>query len=310
MKGPDRDKPGGIGWYTSLSQEKGLEPRCPFANLDRCPKYFHSLEELDYAQEGLEQRRRPILSQDDVNRLWDKWKHTDVWTTAKLHQPSIGMTGVGEPIEDEDRRPVYKEYKPTGSTNFCPEVSFDYFGFFASAAQRALDADEGANDDWKTGWSAVTPIHYSECPLYSLLPAKGLESEETEAQREAARSIKPSKDSKQPDRPSAGDTSTSTQTQDSEKPTGPKRGPKPPVETYHKIAGVVGQCPGDWKSTPNLEKICKLLDNENLPPSKVWANWKPSARSWARALSYHPDRVIKAIEHRLKLAGKYSSPAE
>ena len=198
MKNPDRDKPGGIDGYTSLSQEKGLEPRCPFASADRCPKYFLSLGALNSVPERLERKRTPILYADDIRRGYDKWRDTDVWTTAQLHHPSIGMTGVGSPIEGEDGRPIWEEEKPTGSTNFCPEVSFDYFGFFASEAQRALDADEGANDDWKTGWSAVTPIHYSECPLYSLLPAKGLESEETEAQRAAARSITPSKGSKKP----------------------------------------------------------------------------------------------------------------
>ena len=205
MKDPDRDKPGGIGWYTSLSHEKGLPPRCPFASADRCPKYFHSLEELNYVQQRLEPRRRLILSQDDDRRLWDKLKHTDVWTTAKLHQPSIRMTGVGEPIDVEDGRPIWEEEKPTGSTNFCPEVSFDYFGFFANEAQRALDADKGANDHWMTGWSAVTPTHYSECPLYSLLPAETSRVVETEAQRETARSAVPSKGSKEPSKLSSKD---------------------------------------------------------------------------------------------------------
>lgn len=64
---------------------------------------------------------------------------------------------------------------------FCPEVSYDRFGWFASHLACHVDkldvdvahtrlAKEGAEPgDWRWTWALVTPLHYSECPLYSPL---------------------------------------------------------------------------------------------------------------------------------------------
>ena len=71
--------------------------------------------------------------------------------------------------------------KPSLFSNFCPEVSFDTFGWFASnlaSYADEIDADfahrrlakEGASvQDWRWAWSQATPTHYTECPLYSPL---------------------------------------------------------------------------------------------------------------------------------------------
>ena len=74
-----------------------------------------------------------------------------------------------------------REGDPSHFSNFCPEVSFNRFGWFAShlsyyadeidvgVAHRNL-ADEGATThDWRWAFSLVTSMHYSECPLYSPL---------------------------------------------------------------------------------------------------------------------------------------------
>ncbi|SRR6266566_639332 len=65
--------------------------------------------------------------------------------------------------------------------NFCPEVSFERFGFFASHlsayadetdrdnAHRSLGKAGAGAKDWRWTWASVVPLHYSECPIYSPL---------------------------------------------------------------------------------------------------------------------------------------------
>ncbi len=71
--------------------------------------------------------------------------------------------------------------EPRHFHKFCPEVSFDRFGWFAShlayhvdeidvdVAHRNLEAEGAHRGDWRWTWALVTPLHYSECPLYSPL---------------------------------------------------------------------------------------------------------------------------------------------
>ena len=65
--------------------------------------------------------------------------------------------------------------------NFCPEVACDVFGLFASelhhyadeidsnAATAQLSKNGASANDWRWQWSHITPLHYSECRLYSQL---------------------------------------------------------------------------------------------------------------------------------------------
>jgi hypothetical protein len=38
-----------IEWYLRISKERGVTPRCPFATVERCPRYYDSLSLLGEA---------------------------------------------------------------------------------------------------------------------------------------------------------------------------------------------------------------------------------------------------------------------
>lgn len=151
-----------IDWYSSVSLQKSIPPRCPYANVDRCPRYYESLSLLGSA--GI----MTALQQSEEKRLLKKWKNSEHWPKVNEHASAI--------------------WGPRDSksfSNFCPEVAFDVFGLFASELHRYADeididfahkrlGKKGAPaTDWRWQWENITPLHYSECRLYSLLGSIG-----------------------------------------------------------------------------------------------------------------------------------------
>jgi hypothetical protein len=92
-----------------------------------------------------------------------------LWPTTREQETSVSH------VDDEAR----------GFTNFCPEVSFDRFGYFASylhhyademdldIAHRRLAQSGAPPNHWAWAWSTVTATHYTECPVYSVLIGGG-----------------------------------------------------------------------------------------------------------------------------------------
>lgn len=147
-----------LDWYASLSAAKGMPPRCPFASVHRCPRFYQSLSLLSKCGST------DIEAAED-EALFKKWSGSDLWPATKEQ-----ATAIMGPAEE-----------PRHFKNFCPEVSFERFGLFAielSAYPDELDRDNahrslgkhGAGpEDWRWAWAHVLPLHYSECPLYSPL---------------------------------------------------------------------------------------------------------------------------------------------
>jgi hypothetical protein len=145
-------------WYTRISRDKGVRPRCPFASVRRCPRFYQSLSLLGGAGST------KIEPKED-QRLQGKWGKSDLWPTTSEQATSI----MGEPG------------KPSIYSKFCPEVAFERFGLFAVSLARYADEidsdaalarlveEDAPGTDWHWAWSHIAPMHYTECPLFSPL---------------------------------------------------------------------------------------------------------------------------------------------
>ncbi|HOI74727.1 MAG TPA: hypothetical protein PLO63_11345 [Syntrophales bacterium] len=154
-----------LKWYIGISDPKGLDPRCPFASVYRCPRYYQSLSLLGEAgSTKIDPKEDKLLN--------ERWQKTDVWPTTQEQETSVSGP------EGENKH----------FSNFCPEVLFDRFGLFATGLYKYSDdidrnlahnelSNEGASpDDWRWSWQYVEPIHYTECLQYSLLKAGKMKS--------------------------------------------------------------------------------------------------------------------------------------
>jgi hypothetical protein len=147
-----------LAWYKEISTHVGLSPRCPYASVLQCPRFYQSLSLLGEAGST------PIETFKD-EWLKQEWQKSDLW-----------------PVTDEQATMIAGPADETKHFwRFCPEVLFDRFGLFASdasrysdeidfdTAHRALSVRGVAPDDWRWQWSYVNPCHYTDCPLYSLI---------------------------------------------------------------------------------------------------------------------------------------------
>lgn len=151
-----------LEWYTAISARKGLFPRCPFTSVYRCPRFYQSLFLLGKAGST-------EIDEKENNRLHEDWHRSDLWPTTMEQATSVSG----------------REGNLESFSNFCPEVSFERFGLFAtdlhnyvdeidrSVAHSQLARERAGPEDPRWGWWMISPMHYSECPLYSPLQGQG-----------------------------------------------------------------------------------------------------------------------------------------
>lgn len=142
-----------LEWYTGISNLKGTQRRCPYANAHRCPRYYSSL--LLLGREGITTQIRPDKSRE-LDELWDK---SDLLPVVAEHDTSI--TNIGG--------------KTSSFSNFCPEISFDVFGLFAVYLRHhsdEIDKETLPEKDWRYYWANIKPLHYLNCQVYSQISSK------------------------------------------------------------------------------------------------------------------------------------------
>ena len=156
---PSRTETPDIEWYLRISAERGVTPRCPFASVECCPRYYQSLSALGRAKISVE------LTPSEDKRLHLYWEKSELW--SKSEENSTNMFGNGE--------------KYHSFSNFCPEVAYERFKYFAGqlvdyydaeerdAAHQRLTGEICPSESWQWSWASLKPLHFTECPLYSPL---------------------------------------------------------------------------------------------------------------------------------------------
>lgn len=144
-------------WYATLSKERGTPSRCPFATVYRCPRYYQSLALMGRAG-------ATSIDPNEDAKLQKKWSESELWPTTGEQAPAL----IGNP-----ETPAFY--------NFCPEVIYDRFRVFASSladysdsidkerAHHYLRQQTIGPNSWRWQWETLTSMHFSDCPLYSVL---------------------------------------------------------------------------------------------------------------------------------------------
>lgn len=145
-----------LEWYTKLSNDQQMSPRCPYANVHRCYRYYCSLYLLGSSGITTE------IEKEKNDELTNYWAGSDLIPVIAEHD-----TGVASSND-----------KLISITNFCPEVGFDIFGLFAESFHKYADeidkdcahsqlSEKASDKDWRWQWAYIKPMHFKSCPVYS-----------------------------------------------------------------------------------------------------------------------------------------------
>lgn len=143
-------------WYRKKSLEADAPISCPYANVHKCHRYYASIYMLG------EMKMITSIQADEKEDLDIFWKKTNLLPV----------------IEEDDTGIVKDGTKVASVSNFCPEVSFKYFKYYASYLARyadEIDEDcgvriatrENLSNNWRYEWAYVTACHFLDCGVFS-----------------------------------------------------------------------------------------------------------------------------------------------
>lgn len=142
-------------WYKSKSLERDVPSSCPYANVHKCPRYYASIYMLG------EGRITTSIGNDKKEEL------DALWAGSRL-LPVIG---------EDDTSISGANGNISSFANFCPEVTFSYFRYYASYLAKYVDEidkehghriaeRENIPGDWRYEWGFMSPCHYLDCSVY------------------------------------------------------------------------------------------------------------------------------------------------
>ena len=143
-------------WYRSKSSEKNAPFACPYANVHKCPRYYASIYMLGKAQ------MITSISDEKIRELDNFW--ADSGLLPVIAEDDTGISG--------------HEGRWSSFSNFCPEVSFSYFRYYASYLAKYADEIDGGfgyrnaereniPNDWRYEWGSLVACHFLDCAVYN-----------------------------------------------------------------------------------------------------------------------------------------------
>lgn len=143
-------------WYRRKSTEREAPFSCPYANVHKCPRYYASINILGEA------KIITSITNDKKEALDNLWANSRLLPV--IAEDDTGISGY--------------EGKASSFSNFCPEVSFAYFNYYASYLAKyadEIDSDCGHRiaerekipNDWRYEWGSISACHFLDCSVYS-----------------------------------------------------------------------------------------------------------------------------------------------
>ena len=143
-------------WYRNKSSKADAPFSCPYANVHKCPRYYASIYMLGKVgmTTSIGDNKKVAL-----DAFWE-----DSGLLPVIAEDDTGISGC--------------DGKSSSFSNFCPEVSFSYFSYYASYLTRYVDdidkdcghriaERENILNDWRYEWSIVTACHFLNCCVYT-----------------------------------------------------------------------------------------------------------------------------------------------
>jgi len=143
-------------WYRAKSSEAGVACSCQYANVNKCHRFYASIYMLG------EVKMITSISDGKKSELDEFWRQSDL--VPVIAEDDTGVGG--------------SEGRPSSFSNFCPEVTYTYFRYYASYIARYVDEidkdvgqrvaeKEGIENDWRYEWGFLTACHFLDCSVYN-----------------------------------------------------------------------------------------------------------------------------------------------